>query len=292
MRSGLSVSASSTWTVGPRLASTSTNASCSRRATSRSTGWRKPWAGSSKARPKAAPGRLTRTSWSGAVMLWAPNARPIVTSTMKAGYGPRRPRVRGAAPGRASGRPDPRSGFGNRLHWPGRTSRSGAPDGHRRPQPAGPHGRRDRHGHLERLVRGGRARVRDRQRRRGRDGQPDDRQRRLARRPRTLARHHPRPRGHPSGLDRGRPGLGDRRGDVARGRTAPPACVRAVRRPPGPPLDADEPDLLADARTDARPGRPLRRPRPEHHRQVPGHVGRHRGHGRGDAIAGSTSTAR
>ena len=51
-----------TWTVGPSEASTSTNASCSRWATSRSTGDRNPWAGSSNARPNAGPGRLTRTS--------------------------------------------------------------------------------------------------------------------------------------------------------------------------------------------------------------------------------------
>ena len=54
--------------------------------------------------------------------------------------------------------------------------------------------------------------------------------------------------GRQPGLDRGRPRLGDRRGDVARGRAPPPAGLRAVRRPPGPPVHADEPDVLADAR--------------------------------------------
>ena len=59
----------------PRRVSVSTSPSCSRRARSRSTGRRKPAAGSSKARPNAGPGAFTSTSRSGAVMLWAPQAR-------------------------------------------------------------------------------------------------------------------------------------------------------------------------------------------------------------------------
>src|SRR4051794_8870149 len=69
------------WTRGPSDARSSTNASCSRRAASRSTGWRNPCAGSSKAAPNAGPGRLTRTSRSGADMLCAPYVRsPIISA--------------------------------------------------------------------------------------------------------------------------------------------------------------------------------------------------------------------
>ena len=49
---------SSTWTRGPSEARVSTKASCWRRARSRSTGWRNPCAGSSKAAPNAGPGSL------------------------------------------------------------------------------------------------------------------------------------------------------------------------------------------------------------------------------------------
>ena len=51
-----------------------------RAARSRLHGWRNPWAGSSNARPNAGPGRLTSTSRSGAVMLWAPKARSTVVT--------------------------------------------------------------------------------------------------------------------------------------------------------------------------------------------------------------------
>ena len=81
---------------------------------------------------------------------------------------------------------------------------------------------------------------------------------------------------------RSRPGVVDRRGDVARWRPTTRAGFPALRRTPGPAVDADQPDLLAQPRADARPGRPLHVGRAQHHRQVPGHEGRHRRDGRGD----------
>ena len=69
---------------------------------------------------------------------------------------------------------------------------------------------------------------------------------------RALARRTPE-------RDRGRPRVGDRRGDVAPGGATAASGVRGVRRAPGPPLDADRPDLLPRLRPDAGAGRRLRR---------------------------------
>ena len=57
-------------------------------------GGRKPCAGSSNARPKAAPGRLTRTSSSGADMLWAPYRRSVVSMGGQDSRGRRSPATR------------------------------------------------------------------------------------------------------------------------------------------------------------------------------------------------------
>src|SRR6185437_6183954 len=80
-------------TLVPSEASSSANAACSRRAVSRSQACRKPWAGSSNARPKAGPGALSRASRNGAVMLWPPKVRVIgwaVTRSDSGGDLPRR----------------------------------------------------------------------------------------------------------------------------------------------------------------------------------------------------------
>ncbi len=157
--------------------------------------------------------------------------------------------------------------------------------------PAGRHAARadDRdhsHGHLERFLRGRRARVRDLVRGGRGDRQPDDRGRRLEGRPGPLARSDPRHRRGASGRHRDRPRLGRRRGDVASCGAAAHAGFRSVGRPPGPPLDADRPDPLPLLRPDARPRGALCGPRPEHHRQVPRDHGRRPGDGGGDLSGG------
>src|SRR5260221_2878620 len=102
-RSGLVSSVSRTWTRGPRLASVATNESCSRRATSRSTGCTKWWAGSSYAAPNAAPGRLTSTSRNGADMLWAPKRRIVAVIAGRIVAGDLAMSIRRGTLGRMSG---------------------------------------------------------------------------------------------------------------------------------------------------------------------------------------------
>ena len=110
--------------------------------------------------------------------------------------------------------------------------------------------------------------------------------------PARLAGARPRAGGRAAGRERGRPGLGDRRRDVRPGGAPAPAGVRGVRRPAGPPLDADRSDPPSIERPDGRPGPALPRPRAEHHREVPGDRRRARGDGGGDRPAGSASTRR
>ena len=125
-------------------------------------------------------------------------------------------------------------------------------------QPAGADHRDHRDRHLERLVRGRRARVRDlatapsAQR-------PTRRSSPTSGRPtRPLARARPRAR---RGATRPRPrstwpGRSSRR--CRCGGAAPAAGLRGVRRPPGPALHADRPDAVPLVRPHARPGRALR----------------------------------
>ena len=135
--------------------------------------------------------------------------------------------------------------------------------------PLGPDDRHDRDRHLERLVRGRRARVRDLLRR-GRARRP------IRRSSHDVWKTEPahwrgRVRTSPESepTDRGRPGLGRRRGDVDSRRRSCSSRPSAPRRPAGPPLDADGPDALPRRRPDGRPGLSTSRARAEHHRQVP-----------------------
>ena len=95
-----------------------------------------------------------------------------------------------------------------------------------------------------------------------------------------------------AGCDRDRPRLGDRRGDVAPRGAFAAAGVRGVGRTPGPAVDADRSDAVPLVRSDARPGRALRLARSQHHRQVPGDLGRRPGHGGSDLPRASTSMPR
>ena len=83
--------------------------------------------------------------------------------------------------------------------------------------------------------------------------------------------------------DRDAPGVGDRRGDVARGRLA--ADARASSAPAGEQGRLSmqtNPTFWRSFDADARPGHPLHRGRAEHHRQVPGDHDGHRRDGGSD----------
>ena len=137
--------------------------------------------------------------------------------------------------------------------------------------------------HLERLVRGRRARVRDLLRRRWRDRESDHRHRRLEGRPGPLARSRPsagrrtterRPRSTSPGPSSRRCRSGRRRCSCPPSRR--PAADRAVSRcRPTRPSSAPTTGCWPRASRFDGLG-------PEHHRQVPGHDRRRAGHGGGD----------
>ncbi len=116
--------------------------------------------------------------------------------------------------------------------------------------PARTDDRDDRHRHLERLVRGRRARVRDLVRRRRRDREPDHRHRRLEGRSGAtgaiVSRCWPT-----SGRNATEVDLAWAIVEEMSLRAAPLllAGVRGVRRAAGPSLDADRPDLLPSPTT-------------------------------------------